>query len=155
MKLRLFFVITICIFLVSCAGRQRAPDPTPLTKITASSELVTLWRGQFSESRSGSASSFKNLIPILVDDRIIGASENGSVSAIDKNSGSRLWTTRVESGVIAGVGEGNVNSCCCKWYQYSCWIKFGFGQHEMGNPSRRNSVHTTFGLSWNCRITDY
>ena len=70
-------------------------------------DLVTLWRGQFSESRGGSASSFKNLIPMLVDDRIIGASENGTVSAIDKNRGVRLWSTQVGGGVIAGVGEGD------------------------------------------------
>lgn len=106
MKLRLIIVIAICLTLVSCtSGRKRGPDPTPLTKITASAQLVPLWSSSFASGRSNAGSKFINLLPIIVGDQIVGASADGVVASIDKINGQLRWTTELENQITAGVGE--------------------------------------------------
>ena len=105
MNLRLIITAVACVVLVSCTTGKRAPDPTPLTKISASTDLVAVWRSSFAEGRGASESRFLNLIPIQADDRMIGATADGSVAAIDRSSGSKHWSTKLDEEITAGVGE--------------------------------------------------
>ena len=105
MNLRLIITAVACLLLASCTTAKRAPDPTPLTKISASTDLVALWRSSFTEGRGGSGSKFLNLIPIQSADRIIGATSDGGVAAIDRSNGSKYWSTKLDEEIIAGVGE--------------------------------------------------
>lgn len=105
MKLRLIVIAAACTLLASCTTAKRAPDPTPLTKISASADLVDVWRSSFAEGRVASGSRFLNLIPIQADDRIIGATADGSIAAIDRSSGSKQWSTKLDEEITAGVGE--------------------------------------------------
>ena len=105
MKLRLIITAVVCVLLASCTTAKRAPDPAPLIKISASADLVSLWRSSFAEGRGGSGSKFLNLIPIQSADRIIGATAVGGVAAIDRGNGSKHWSTQLNEEITAGVGE--------------------------------------------------
>ena len=106
MKLRLLIICAICLTLVACtSNRKRGPDPTPLTKITATVQLVPLWSSSFSPGRGSASSKFINLLPIIVDDQIIGAAADGVVASIDKSNGTLRWSTGLENEITAGVGE--------------------------------------------------
>ena len=105
MKLRLIIIAAVCALLASCTTTKRAPDPTPLSTISASAALVAVWRSNFSEGIGASGSRFLNLIPIQADDRIIGSTADGSVSAIDRFNGSKHWSTKLDGEITAGVGE--------------------------------------------------
>ncbi|MDE0310518.1 MAG: outer membrane protein assembly factor BamB [Acidiferrobacterales bacterium] len=108
MKLRLIIVITLCLTLVACgSARKRGPDPTPLSKITASAQLASLWRSNFASGGTGAGSQFINLLPIIVDDQIFGASAQGRVAAIGKSDGKLRWSTDLENQITAGVGVGD------------------------------------------------
>ena len=85
MKLRFLIVVAISLVLVSCAGRDRkaAPSPTPLTATSAIVQLNQSW--QSSRSASGSnQGKFLTLLPALSSDRIISASPDGTVSAVQQ-----------------------------------------------------------------------
>ncbi len=107
MRIRLTIISVISILLVSCGGKPLEPDPAPLYRIKSSVKLESIWRSEFSSGRSQSESAFLNLLPILDEDQIVGASANGIVAAIDKHTGSVQWSIDVASNIIAGVGKAD------------------------------------------------
>ena len=108
MKLRLLIVVAISLVLVSCAGRDRkaAPSPTPLTATSAIVQLNQSWQSSRSAPRSKQG-KFLTLLPALSSDRIISVSSDGTVSAVDKDKPSLLWSSSLDEDISAGVGEAD------------------------------------------------
>ena len=108
MKLRLLIVVAISLVLVSCGGRDRkaAPSPTPLTATSAIVQLNQSWQSSRSAPRSKQG-KFLTLLPALSSDRIISVSSDGTVSAVDKDSPSLLWSSSLDEDISAGVGEAD------------------------------------------------
>ena len=108
MKLRLLIVVAISLVLVSCGGRDRkaAPSPTPLTATSAIVQLNQSWQSSRSAPRSKQG-KFLTLLPALSSDRIISVSSDGTVSAVDKDKPSLLWSSSLDEDISAGVGEAD------------------------------------------------
>ena len=108
MKLRLLIVVAISLVLVSCGGRDRkaAPSPTPLTATSAIVQLNQSWQSSRSAPRSKQG-KFLTLLPALSSDRIISVSSDGTVSAVDKDKPSLLWSSSLDEDILAGVGEAD------------------------------------------------
>ena len=109
MKIRVLVLVALCALLVSCGkgNKLAAPKPTPLGNLEAQVRLESVWRTVDANSTSRGSTVFVNLLPALMEDRVIVASTNGSVIAINKQHGQQLWGISVPEGIIAGVGASD------------------------------------------------
>ena len=103
MKLRIAIILLAAVALSACGRSSRLPPlkPAPLTEISAQVNINLQWSANLSSS---AASGFTTLVPAYEHDRIIVASQSGTVTAISKESGKKLWSASIDNGISAAAG---------------------------------------------------
>lgn len=82
-------------------GTDNLPEPTELQAITESLAVRSLWRETGS---SGRGDGYAELRPAVRDGRVFVAGHRGDVSALDIQTGQRLWRVDTDLPITAGVG---------------------------------------------------
>ncbi|WGS40403.1 outer membrane protein assembly factor BamB [Burkholderia sp. JSH-S8] len=92
--------------LAACSSSKDARrEPTPLTEFKPVLDVQQVW-----SSSVGKGGRFL-FSPVAVGDAIFAAGENGSVEKIDAKTGQRIWRTKLDSDLSAGVGsDGNLTA---------------------------------------------
>ena len=88
-------------------GTDNAIPATPLTDIQASVSLRSEWSKTVGK---GGNRNFVNLRPAIADGIVYAASRDGTVTAVDAQTGSQRWevNTSTRLGAGPGVGDGMV-----------------------------------------------
>ncbi len=107
---KLVLSLALPAFLAGCNGffeKDNTPTPAPLVKFNPSIQPQLRWS---TGAGSSISDDYLRMNPALGRRAILVASNNGSVSAIDKVSGKTLWRTNTQSNIMSGpgVGEGIV-----------------------------------------------
>ena len=115
MKFHQLILLAVCsLSLVGCdtitemtKGTDNAIPATPLTDIQASLSLRTSWSKNVGK---GGNRNFVNLRPTIADGIVYAASRDGTVTAVDAETGSQRWEvgTNTRLGAGPGVGDGMV-----------------------------------------------
>lgn len=113
---RVLVLLALAATLTACAGFSAASlnplswfsddevnPPTPLVDIPVEATLSRLWSVNVG---NGQGRNYTEITPSIDGGVIYAASENGTVAAIDINSGNTLWRIRVEGVITGGVGSG-------------------------------------------------
>lgn len=98
--------LTACSYLnpLNWFGDDEINAPTELVTIDTQVELNRKWSIKVG---NGQGKTFSKLTPAVDGDVIYAVSEDGTVLAVDKNTGEQLWRTRLEQKITGGVGAGN------------------------------------------------
>ena len=97
-SLALALVVALVVALVGCASGPDKPKPKPLDPLTPQNVAAPAW------SQRIGAVQFPLGIAVAGTSATVGASD-GTVVAIDLESGRDLWRTNVGSAIVAGVGS--------------------------------------------------
>lgn len=92
--------------LISGCGlwtRDTRPSPSPLPELEPRVHPQMVWNR---DTGRGSGGHYRQLSPHLAGDRVVAAGAGGRVGAWTLEAGERLWETRLEADVTAGVGGG-------------------------------------------------
>ncbi len=76
------------------------PDPVPVASESVNVERI--WKHKVGDFEK----SFANIVPAIGPDRLLVASPEGRVQAIDRKTGKRLWRINLKQSINAGVGYG-------------------------------------------------
>ncbi|SCZ55522.1 outer membrane protein assembly factor BamB [Thiohalomonas denitrificans] len=87
----------------SGGGLPVTESPAELTDFEARLELQELWSA---DAGGGVGDHYLEMGPLVADDAIYTADVEGRVSAFERDSGKRLWTTSLEAGLSGGPGDG-------------------------------------------------
>ena len=110
--LRAALLVLLASLISGCAWMQRVNPfsgddaeiaPAPLMEFTPEARMASQWTGSVG---AGLGRRFTRLKPAIVGDRIYSADAYGVVEARDRDTGERLWQTRVglpESGFLGGL----------------------------------------------------
>ena len=79
-------------------------EPAALPDISAEYELRKLWSSQVGD---GLGEKYHQFIPAVLADRIFAADHEGSVFALDRNNGDKIWNQELELPLSGGVGVGD------------------------------------------------
>ena len=92
--------------LAACSSSKDARRvPTPLTEFKPVLDVQQIWKASVG---GGGRYLFS---PVAVGDAVFVAGENGSVEKIDGKTGDRIWRTKLDSDLSAGVGsDGNLTA---------------------------------------------
>ncbi|WP_286237053.1 outer membrane protein assembly factor BamB [Neptuniibacter halophilus] len=77
--------------------------PSPLVSFDAEKKVKTLWSVSIG---SGMGEKFHQFTPAIDDNRIFAVDQEGTVVAVDRTTGSKLWQVELEVPVVGGVGSG-------------------------------------------------
>ncbi len=97
----LLFIIII--FLYGCAG-YKPPAPTPLVGFKPTLNVHQRWSFRASQGTSG---EYLKLTPAIVGDRIFVNSYVGEITAVDANSGRKIYKTYTKMNLTSGLAAGN------------------------------------------------
>jgi outer membrane protein assembly factor BamB len=113
---RLFLLSALALTLTACAGFDTANlnplnwfgddevnPPAELLNIDQEVELRRQWSVNVGNGQGG---SYNEITPVIDDDMIFAASENGTVIAIEAKSGDVRWRKRLDANITGGVGAG-------------------------------------------------
>lgn len=107
---RALLVGTILLSLVSCnsfysfIGRDLGDQPTELSKFDAERKLDRLWSVKVGD---GQGKFYNQLQPAINGGTIYAASEDGTVVAVNRESGDTLWRKRTKQPISGAVGVGS------------------------------------------------
>lgn len=77
--------------------------PAELVSFEAEKKVDQLWSTSVGSGMGGKFHQFK---PAIDDDKIFAVDHNGTVVAIDRESGKAQWSVELETPVVGGVGAG-------------------------------------------------
>lgn len=93
------------VLLSACGGDANIAEPTPLTELAAPGyRMQTLWRTDGGEGAGEYVSGFE---PAVADGRVYVANRDGYVTALDLESGERIWRARTGERLISGPSIAN------------------------------------------------
>jgi len=104
-RLRAHLTFGAALLLLGMAGCVAAPPLVPPTELTAIEPGVTFarrWKADVGEAGRG------RFEPVSSDERIIMADARGVVTALDRRTGMRQWSTDLDTRLASGVG-GNAS----------------------------------------------
>ncbi|VVC76314.1 Outer membrane protein assembly factor BamB [Aquicella siphonis] len=105
---------TIALFLVftsslsACAGffeKDNTPEPTPLTSYAPEVTPRLLWSANVGAGAAGN--DYLKLSPAVSETAVYTTSTSGTVTALSKTSGKRLWQVNTRLPVTTGAGAGD------------------------------------------------
>ena len=102
-SLRSVAVVLLLAVVVGCAARSAREPPAPLTPITPSARVDTLWTADIG---AGAGRNLR-LQPAVVDGVVYAADAAGRVRAHAADSGKRLWQTELDVPVSGATGAGD------------------------------------------------
>ena len=112
---RTLSLLTLNLFLSGCAGFNLNPlqwfggdeevnPPAELMEISSEVRLSRIWSVDVG---NGQGDNYTEITPVIEGNRIYAASENGSVLAVDLDSGDVIWRNRLDDvQLTGGVGAG-------------------------------------------------
>jgi outer membrane protein assembly factor BamB len=106
MKSKFHILITVMIFLTGCSSipgmgkKDSGAEPAELESFSEKVKLQRLWKA----SAGKVIKNNKQIQPILVDTTLYTASSAGVITAIDSETGKKLWERKLKLPVSAGVG---------------------------------------------------
>ncbi len=111
--LRAFTAVLLSVGFSACGATGMFSDgdteqPAELVEFEPEFELTRQWRTRVGDGQGG---LYRLLRPAIDDDTIYAAAADGTVMAIDKNSGELVWERQLEDETITGgtgVGGGRV-----------------------------------------------
>jgi outer membrane assembly lipoprotein YfgL len=95
--LRLATIALTAWWLMACSSSSKRPEPAPLPAAAALMSTQLAWTAQVGPGPVGAA-------PQVVGSRVFLAGANGTVAAVDVETGRDLWRTRLEEPLATGVG---------------------------------------------------
>ena len=114
-KLRELFLFGVSLLLTGCAGVNLNPltwfggddevnPPNELVEINSEVRLNRLWSVDVG---NGQGDNYTEITPVIDGDVIYAASENGTVVAVELESGNVIWRNRLDdTQLTGGVGAG-------------------------------------------------
>lgn len=85
------------LWLTACSSSSKKPEPTPLPAVAALMGTQLAWTTQVGPGPVSAA-------PQVVGSRVFLAGANGTVVAIDAETGRDVWRTRLDEPLATGVG---------------------------------------------------
>ncbi len=101
----LLFIIA-ALLLVGCGETDNSEPPAELVDFDASLQVEELWSVDIG---IGVDQQYLKIYPLILDDKIIVADREGTVSAFALSDGDRLWETELETILSGGVGGDRNN----------------------------------------------
>ncbi|HET7569792.1 MAG TPA: outer membrane protein assembly factor BamB [Gammaproteobacteria bacterium] len=98
---RLLIVLAAALFLAACGAKDNTEPPAPLVKFTPKVKVSQVWSA---DAGSGEDGILLGLVPAVDGNSVFVGGRDGSVSAWNVQSGSRLWHT--DTGLTVGGGPG-------------------------------------------------
>ncbi|MEP5766454.1 MAG: outer membrane protein assembly factor BamB [Halieaceae bacterium] len=110
-SLRLLLSMLLVLSLGGCStvkgwftlDEEDGKEPAPLVDIVTEIKLKKMWSAGVG---SGQGDGFYHLRPVLDDDRIYAAGNDGKLVALDRVSGKRHWQVDLDESLSGGVGVG-------------------------------------------------
>ena len=103
MKYSVFIVIPF-LWLSGCGGKSNLEPPSELEKFTPAAKIERLWSRNIGTSAD---EKYIKLSPVIDDNILYAADIEGKVSAINTETGKRLWRTKTKQAVSGAVGVGD------------------------------------------------
>ncbi|KPJ67830.1 MAG: hypothetical protein AMJ43_02395 [Coxiella sp. DG_40] len=97
----LLFVVIV--FFCGCAG-YKPPAPSPLVNFKPTLNVQQQWSMRASQGTSG---EYLKLTPAIVDNKVFVNSYVGEITAVDANSGHKIWKTYTKMNLTSGLAAGN------------------------------------------------
>ena len=107
MYLRIILTALLSLTLAACGKKSpiEPPKPTKLSDFDETAQVELLWD---SDAALGTSKfQFSTVLPAVTRSQIIAASENGTVVALNKDTGKVNWQIDLDHSILAGVGEGD------------------------------------------------
>jgi len=105
--IRQLFVLLLAASLLSgCSlfgSKDNAEPPAELKAFEKRAELRELWSFSTGDGTDG---QFLKLVPTVVGERVYVGDRNGSVAALELESGKLIWRSKTGIAISAGVGVG-------------------------------------------------
>lgn len=100
-----FLAITLSSVLAGCGfwGGSDEIQSAPLVNFESENTVSVKWSASIG---NGPGNHFHQMTPSIDGDRIFASDRQGAVSAIDRHSGARIWSTNLRENVVGGVGAG-------------------------------------------------
>jgi len=100
--MRSFLVLVMGFLLHACASEGL--EPMELVDFEPTAKITKQWSANVG---SGMDVRYTLLAPIIVGDNIYTVDYKGVVSALDKNTGKKIWRVKLKEEVSGGLGYGN------------------------------------------------
>jgi outer membrane protein assembly factor BamB len=92
-----------CSWLQSFGDKDK-PQPTALERINEEVRLRQIWSVKIG---TGQGEKFNRLRPFYANNKVFAAGNDGTVVAVDAETGKLLWRVRSDYTITGGVGYGN------------------------------------------------
>jgi outer membrane protein assembly factor BamB len=109
---KLLCLLSVSLLLGSCSmfsflgqKKDESLEPNRLSDFTAEVTLRRLWSTNVGNGQGDK--KFNRLKPALGGNRVFAASNNGTVMAVEAESGRQVWRQRLRVTLTGGVGYGN------------------------------------------------
>lgn len=89
---------SLLVFLAACASGPEKPKPKELEPVVSLLGVRQVWSIRLAETQFP-------LIPTLAGGRLVVASSDGNVTAVDATTGTAVWTSAVGEPLSAGAGS--------------------------------------------------
>lgn len=97
-----FILIMLLATIAACSSeKDNSEPPAELVEFEQTIQVKKLWDVSTGD---GVQQQYLKLYPLLLDDRIIVADREGNVTAVDIESGKRIWKVELDLILSAGVG---------------------------------------------------
>lgn len=110
--LKIGAVIVLSSFIQACGqvdnyilGKENLPKPKQLTEIKPKVAMQNQWSAALAKKSKNSA--YLKLKPEVVDNKIYLASNNGTVQAVSRDTGSTIWSANVGKQIVSGPAVAN------------------------------------------------
>jgi len=101
---KLLVCILLSGLLTGCTGlfdKDNTPPPAKLVNFPPEIKVQSTWN---TRTGSGAGKTYVKLVPAVTDKAVFTADKNGTVTATDKSTGKKLWSTRASETISAGPG---------------------------------------------------
>ncbi|MCW8885866.1 MAG: outer membrane protein assembly factor BamB, partial [Motiliproteus sp.] len=104
--LRKLSLLLCALAMAGCSwwGGDEEIEPAELTSITPEIEIKSLWSAKIGD---GLGDKFHEFRPAILSDRIYVCDVEGTIEALDRNSGKVIWSIDIEVPLSSGVGVGD------------------------------------------------
>lgn len=97
-----FFLVLLIITVAACGSeKDNSEPPAELVEFKPTIQVDELWD---ISTGDGVQQQYLKIYPLLLDDRIIVADREGTITAVDIESGKRIWEVELDVILSAGVG---------------------------------------------------
>lgn len=98
--MKLLSLVFVVALLTACASTDESQEPMPLVDFTPQAEIDIHWS---TGTGAGQDKRYTRLVPAVADGRVYAVDIEGTLVALDKNTGKRQWRVKLDEPVSAGV----------------------------------------------------